>query len=199
MEKLLKYKLALGSSSRFYGDDWDHIDSGMFLDQKHLIMNFDIFNLPYDSDSVDLIYASHLIAYFNIDEAAGLLKEWRRVLKPNGILRIATPDFTMISSVLRSNYFGDFEMKDIIGPLYGRMKMGGKEIYHKYCYDWRSLKKLMVSCGLRDVKTYDWRKTEHSHIDDHSRAHLPHDSEAIKSGIFTGDHLPISLNMEAIK
>ena len=54
-------KLHLGCGKRNFGTDWVHIDGGDF---PHLQSN-DITNLPFDDESVDLIYASHVIEYFN--------------------------------------------------------------------------------------------------------------------------------------
>jgi len=69
--------------------------------------------------------------------------------------------------------------------------MGGETIYHKTVYDFRSLKSLLEGIGMREVKHYDWKKTEHSEFDDHSQAYLPHmDKEKGTS---------MSLNMECIK
>ena len=52
--------------------------------------------------------------------------------------------------------------------------MGDTKIYHRTCYDFKSLKTLLENNGFTDVSVYDWRGTEHSHIDDHSQAYLPH-------------------------
>jgi ubiquinone/menaquinone biosynthesis C-methylase UbiE len=69
-----------------------------------------------------LIYASHVIEYFDINEVKEVLREWRRVLKPGGELRVAVPDFEAMN-ILYHN--GKVKLEDIIGPLYGRMPMGG--------------------------------------------------------------------------
>ena len=52
----------------------------------------DVTELPFDSDSVDTIYASHIIEHFDFMEAFDVLTEWKRVLKVGGILSIETPD-----------------------------------------------------------------------------------------------------------
>jgi predicted SAM-dependent methyltransferase len=44
-------------------------------------------------NSVDEIYASHLIEHFDFQEGLKALKEWYRVLKIGGKLVIETPDF----------------------------------------------------------------------------------------------------------
>ena len=61
-----------------------------------------------------------------------------------------------------------------MGPLYGKMPMRKETIYHKTVYDYQSIKEMLVSLGIRDVRRYDWRNTDHAQFDDHSQAYLPH-------------------------
>ena len=74
-------KINMGCGWRKFGEDWIHIDGG---DYDHLDYK-DIFNLPYEDNTVDLIYASHVIEYFDTQEVKIVLKEWKRVLKKDGI------------------------------------------------------------------------------------------------------------------
>ena len=107
-------KINLGCGWRNFGKDWIHIDGGdyLHLDSKNII------NLPYKDNSADLIYASHVIEYFNREEIEGVLNEWIRVLKPNGKLRLAVPNFKeMVTMYLN----GDINLESILGPLYGKM------------------------------------------------------------------------------
>jgi len=148
-------KLHLGCGKRDFGKDWRHIDRE---DYDH-IDSHDVTVLPYVNGSVDLIYCSHLIAYFDREEIIPVLYEWKRVLKPGGILRIATPDW----SVLR-------RMKTpLLGPLYG--KMNQQPIYHKTVYDYTGLKKILNDTGFSGVKFYNHEKTDHAQYDDHSAAY----------------------------
>ena len=78
-----------------------------------------------------------------------------------------------------------------MGPLYGKMKMGDKLIYHKTVFDFKSLKKILEDIGMKDISIYDWRKTEHAKFDDHSQAYLPHFDK--EKGIL------MSLNVESKK
>lgn len=50
----------------------------------------DSLNLPYDDESVDEIYAGHLLEHTTVHENA--LKEWHRVLKKGGRITITVPD-----------------------------------------------------------------------------------------------------------
>ena len=75
-------KLHLGCGKKDFGKDWIHIDGGNF---EHL-HSHNIRELPFDEETVDLIYASHVLEYFDRDEVLVVLEEWKRVLKKGGIL-----------------------------------------------------------------------------------------------------------------
>jgi SAM-dependent methyltransferase len=61
------------------------------------VRHFDIRDpLPFASDTVDAVYHSHLIEHLSGREATALVKETWRVLKPDGVVRIATPDLEAI-------------------------------------------------------------------------------------------------------
>ena len=175
-------KLHLGCGNRDFGEDWDHID---YVDYPHVI-SFDVTKLPYDDNSCDVVYASHLLEYFDRQEVVEVLKEWHRVLRKGGVLRVAVPNFNMLASLYINK---EISLNQVIGPLFGRWN--DPPVYHKTTYDFQSLKDVLMSCGFEDVQNYDWRTTEHSQHDDHSQAYIPHlDRE---NGVL------ISLNVEAIK
>jgi predicted SAM-dependent methyltransferase len=179
-------KINMGCGKRNFGKDWIHIDGENY---EHLDY-FSITDLSQFTDgSVDLIYASHVIEYFDRENIVPVLNEWYRVLKPGGILRLAVPNFEIMSSLYCQK---KYELDKFLGLLYGKMSMRGKVIYHKTVYDFESLSSLLIEqIGFNVVKYYDWRKTEHSCYDDHSQAYLPHMDK--DSGIL------MSLNMEAVK
>jgi len=47
----------------------------------------------FSDNSADLIYACHILEHFGRHDIQKVLKEWYRVLKPNGVLRVCVPDF----------------------------------------------------------------------------------------------------------
>ena len=64
----------------------------------HYVRNID--NLSIFKDySVDLIYASHCLEHFPFSAVPIILKEWYRVLKPKGILRLSVPDFKLLLKI----------------------------------------------------------------------------------------------------
>jgi len=177
-------KINLGCGWRDFGKDWIHIDGG---DYPHLDSK-DIFNLPYEDNSIDLIYASHVIEYFNREEIPSILNKWKNKLKQGGILRLAVPNF---SEIARLYTVKDYDLQEFVGLLYGKMEMGDQIIYHKTTYDFNSLKSILNKCGFSNIDYYNWKNTEHSKFDDHSQAYLPHMDK--QNGIL------MSLNVEAKK
>lgn len=177
-------KINIGCGWRNFGKDWTHVDGG---DYDHLDHN-DIFLSEYDANSVDTIYSSHMLEYLDRTEAIELLSGWFRVLKPNGTIRLAVPDFSSMTWLYQR---GEVKLNQILGPLYGKMKMGDQTIYHKTVYDYDSLSVLLIECGFRDIAEYEWRETDHAEHDDHSQAYIPHMDK--DNGVL------ISLNVEAKK
>jgi predicted SAM-dependent methyltransferase len=177
-------KVNMGCGWRNFGPDWVHIDGGNY---KHLDYNV-ITDLEFPDNTVDLIYASHVIEYFNRQEACILLAEWRRALKPNGILRIAVPDFAELSRLYQEK---EIRLENVLGPLYGAMQMSEETIYHKTAYDLESLSIFLTQNGFYGAMRYDWRHTEHAQFDDHSQAYFPHMDK--ENGVL------ISLNVECKK
>ena len=149
-----------------------HID---LCDMEHIDFKTGIDNLPmFEDESVSLIYSSHNFEYFNHEQAVNVLKEWGRVLKPNGILRIAVPDFDSLIKVYQDTGL----IEKILGPLYGQMEIKTQKekvtLYHKTVYNFASLKKLLNSNGFKNVKRYKWEDTIHKDYDDHSQSYFPH-------------------------
>ena len=94
-------KINLGCGWRNFGKDWHHVDGG---DYDHLDSR-DIVNLPFKDNSVDLIYASHVIEYFDRVEIIEVLNKWKSKLKSGGTLRLAVPNFkTMAKLYIEKKY-----------------------------------------------------------------------------------------------
>tara|TARA_Y100000591_G_C21854004_1_gene713678 strand:- start:6959 stop:7501 length:543 start_codon:yes stop_codon:yes gene_type:complete len=161
-------KLHLGCGARYFGKDWIHIDASNY----DYIESHNVVKLPYNDNSVDVIYNCGLIQYFDDYEIDSVLKEWCRVLKKDGILRISNPDMKTICSLYSND---KFPLSNFIGPLFGRWNIGNNEyVYCKNAFDEPKLRTILERCGFYNIKKYNWRDTEHSHIDDYSQAYLPH-------------------------
>ena len=107
---------------------------------SHIKYN-DITKLPFQDNSVDIIYNSHVFEYFDRDEVVDVLAKWKKVLKPGGVLRLAVPDFGACARLYVNE---GVPLSKYVGMFYGKWKMTETEtIYHKTIYDFESLKKLL--------------------------------------------------------
>jgi len=163
-------KLHLGSGSR-YLKGYLHVD---IADYEHIDIKSSVDKLStIDDDTVDEIYASHVLEYYDRHEVESVLNEWKRVLKKDGVLRIAVPNFETLIEV----YQETDEIEKILGPLYGKWNLtDGSFIYHKTVYDKKSLTELLERIGFFDIKLWDWREVfkNNPDYDDHSQAYFPH-------------------------
>lgn len=180
-------KLHLGCGKR-YLKGYTHIDIAEF-DHIDYFSPVDDLSM-FEDNSVDEIYASHVLEYFDRDYVNYVLTEWRRVLKQGGVLRLAVPKFEGLLEV----YNLTKDLSKINGPLYGKWDVGdGKYIYHKTVYDYTTLKKSLLDAQFKNIEYWDWKEVFKNKIDfdDHSQAYFPHMEK--DSGIH------VSLNLQCEK
>ena len=182
-------KLHLGCGKRFL-PGFVHVD---LADYKHVDYKCDVRMLPMFRDTTaSLIYASHVVEYFSRNEVVGVLREWHRILKKGGTLRLSVPDFAALVRV----YVKHNSLAPIRGPLYGEWEIPGtgKVIHHQTVYDASSLKAVIEEAGFVGIRSWDWRKVfagVYEGFDDFSQAYVPHMDKI--------DGILVSLNMEADK
>ncbi len=166
-----KINLHLGCGKR-YLKGFIHIDKD---DLPHIdYPNTDLGNLSmFNDSSVDLIYTCGSFEYYDREEATDVLREWKRILKKDGVLKISVPDFNSIVKVYQK--YNNLDGIGILGPLYGKWKISnGNHLYHKTVYDKKSLTKLLIKQGFCKVREYDPHLFLPTGYDDFSLAYVPH-------------------------
>jgi len=115
------------------------------VDRLH---NQEVFPLPdYADNSIEEIRASHILEHFGHREAVEVLKEWVRVLQPDGLIRISVPNFDWIV-----NNYNNHNL-----PIEGYV-MGGQvddNDYHKSIYTTKKLTEMLSFVGLSDITTWE--------------------------------------------
>jgi predicted SAM-dependent methyltransferase len=88
--------LNVGCGSRYHAD-WCNID--LVASGKEVI-EFDIRRgLPFDDNTFDAVYHSHVLEHLTPEQGERLVRECGRVLAPGGILRIVVPDLERITAL----------------------------------------------------------------------------------------------------
>jgi len=81
---------------RFHAD-WINIDS--FPGNKSVRRHDITKGLPFDNQSFDAVYHSHVLEHMDRSQATRLIGECHRILKPGGILRVVVPNLEQIAEL----------------------------------------------------------------------------------------------------
>ena len=125
------------------------IEGFIGVDIKDADVVADIRHLPYDDNSVDEIMAIHVCEHFYRHEIISVLEEWKRVLKPDGIMVLELP---CLDKVLLH-----FEMGSpnnmTMWALYGQPEThkDGEPALHKWCWSMDDFRWLLEKVGMRNI------------------------------------------------
>lgn len=145
----------------------------------------DIGDLTIFSDGfADLIYACHCLEHIPHPKVVSVLKEWSRVLKPGGILRISVPDFGTMVQIYEENG------KDL--DLIIRAMMGAQDFpqnFHYINFNKKTLSRYLLNAGFSEVQKWIYGTDSYTSFSDWSGRRIE----------INGKTYPISLNLEGIK
>lgn len=114
-----KVKLNIGCSWTMFHHGWiniDVIDQSQFANAyRYKFQQLDARQgLPtYGTSSVDLIFCCHMLEHLTYEEGLKFLKECRRVLKPDGVMRVIVPDAAMLMDAYQNN---NLDIYDELNP-----------------------------------------------------------------------------------
>lgn len=175
-------RLHIGSG-KVYLPGWTNVD--LFSNAK-ADLYCDMLRLPFDPESFDLVYSSHVLEHTHRHTVLAVLHQWRSLLKPGGILRLAVPDF---DAVARYYLCHPDKLHLLQGLLYGGQDAPLNE--HHIAFNRHTLTTYLHQVGFEIIRDWDWRTTCHSEFDDFSQAYLPKMDKT--------DGTLMSLNLEAIR
>ena len=138
----------------------------------------------FSNKYADLIYASHVLEHIGHGNSFKVLKEWYRVLKEVGILRLSVPDFDKLIEVYSVE---ERDIQAIMCPLMGGQ--GYAYNFHKCVFNEKYLTELLLSVGFREVRMWNPEEVELHTFDDWA-------SRPIE---IKGKKYPISLNLNSAK
>ncbi len=132
----------------------------------------DIAVLPFEKNSVDLIYSCANLEHFSRHEWVDVLRCWYGVLKPGGVLQLSTADFEACCH----QYFQNRNVDELIGLVSGGQKDWTDR--HGMIFDFHNLSVGLKMAGFGLIHRVSWQKFVpyllDASYDDYSKAYLPH-------------------------
>jgi|TARA_R110002073_G_scaffold119797_1_gene261376 predicted SAM-dependent methyltransferase len=170
--------LHIGCGDVILPKPFENLDGRELEGVDHVVNGLD--KLPFKDNTFDLVYSAHTLEHFPRDKVEAVLREWVRVTKVDGIVRLAVPDFEQAIKVYHKS---DKRIENILG-----LTVGGQSYdyeYHYCIFDDKSLTKLMNRCGLTSVHKWAYQRVSHGDYWDYSQGQV--------------FEIPISLNLEGRK
>lgn len=151
-QKEIKLNLGCGDSRL---DNYINVD----IDSKFADVIADVTSLDLAENSIDEIYASHMIEHIHHFKVPDLLASWNRALKPEKKLILELPD---MEALCTSYLEGDENQKELASLcLFGTF---GNYLHspHVWGYSKTTLSNLLIATGFKNVQitTPSWDYTE---------------------------------------
>ena len=109
--------------------------------------------LPFPDGSCRFVYSSHTLEHLFPDEALALLAEIRRVLRPDGVARLAVPSVEHALTVAGGGRVEDWPrpFEDPVAQAINYLFCDGQ---HKYAYNFSILERFARQAGFGRVEHY---------------------------------------------
>lgn len=130
--------------------------------------------LPFENSTVDGIFSEHFIEHLSLDEACFFLRECRRVLKPGGVVRLATPDLEEIINFYNSaGPESGSAVEKWLHPDWSNngyewvqtraemLNLALREWGHKWLFDAEELIRISKICGFNSIERKEYQKSSY--------------------------------------
>ncbi len=133
---------------------WSNVD----VEDSGSVIGWDLRRpLPLDAECMRLIYSEHFVEHIAPAEAAALLRECQRVLEPDGILRVSTPDLRKLAQLYLSGRLNEWGDMGWTPATPARMMNEGMRSWgHQFLYDAPELEMLLQSVGFAAITRVRW-------------------------------------------
>lgn len=142
-------------------------DEGVFLDATK--------PFPFEDATFDYVYSEHMIEHIPWTDGLFMLRECRRVLKPGGAIRIATPDMKVLLDLYRGaeqplarrymHWITDTFLEGV--PVYKPQFVINNAFTnwgHRFLYDAEVMGMALTDCGFRNVRQVTSGESEDPHL-----------------------------------
>ena len=106
---------------------------------------------------VEYIFAEHFIEHIAHGDAAKLMRECRRVLRDDGVLRLSTPN---LDWVWQTHYGLDLAEPDQVRECY-KINRAFRGWGHQFLYNERTLRATLLDCGFSEIVRVEYGISRH--------------------------------------
>lgn len=165
-----KKKLHLGSGTNLV-TGWINVDNNFDnnIDLKKLDLNWDLTKtLPYENNSIDLIFHEHFIEHLEKIDGHHFLQDCYRILKPGGVMRLGWPDMQRIldAYAIKDKKLHDYVKPHIVFSVWDSQNWDeflSDCLFnwdHRYNYTRDHMKKLLLEIGFKEVKEKKYMESD---------------------------------------
>jgi predicted SAM-dependent methyltransferase len=118
--------------------------------------------IPLPDKSLDGIFTEHCLEHVSFTQCGLMLKEFRRLLKPGGCVRIVVPDGELYLDLYQSAKMGDriefpYQSIDEVTPMMCVNRVF-REYGHLFAYDAKTLETLLLDAGFSHFEKLEFRR-----------------------------------------
>ncbi len=135
--------------------------------------------IPFPARSVEGIFIEHCLEHLTYSQCCGVLKEFRRVLQPGGVVRIVVPDAELYLDLYQQSKEGKFiefpyvsqqDLQNGITPMMAVNRVF-RDHGHLFAYDAKTLEMMLRNTGFVDIRKESFRtgRDENLMIDSEER------------------------------
>jgi predicted SAM-dependent methyltransferase len=169
MKARLPIKLHVGCGKN-YLESWINLDNNSDYNIFRLDINHDMRDpLPFHNNTFDFIYNEHFLEHLEVEEGKAVLKDFMRVLKKGGVLRIAMPDLAVtVDKYINLPIEEDPTIKifrlDFIKTRAERINIAFRQWGHKWLYDAEELERRLKEAGCENIVRCARRESKHREL-----------------------------------
>lgn len=153
-----------------YKDGWINIDNNSDNNIDKVDLNWDLRDpLPFKDGSIDFIFNEHFIEHLTVEEAQKSIKDFMRVLKPGGVMRIAMPDLEDVIELYNDKNWRKRPViknhsMEFVRTRAELVNMSFSWWGHKWLYDWEELVRRLEDAGCTKMKRCSFGKSKHKEL-----------------------------------
>lgn len=139
-------RLNLGCADR-YVDGWWNVDWAGSPHRKDETVDL-TGRLPWPRLSIEEAYAGHLLEHLAYDDAVGLLRRLRPLMKPTGEVMVVGPDVDAARDMVEAGTF-DYRYHSLESIEHGDLRWPGSS--HRWYCTAKQVQEMLESTGWQDV------------------------------------------------